>query len=476
MGPSGYKAVLVATTLATILDAAPPREDIGYELLFADSTAPVDWECWKFPTLPRWVNGSFILPGVGQFSFGGLQFKGALDGFGKTHRFQLSEGKICMRARMMPTGFYNESLARGTVAPGMLFDETAPPRPPCPPKPRCAPCAMCLVCLVLQKPPSCNIKALHIHQPSPRSRSSLLSLLLFERYPSCNVKAPNDNTFVNTIRLGNEFSTWTDSTSADSFNPYTLGINGKYNWTDANAKIGHFGDMGVLSSAHPLRRDAGLGDLVSLQIDTPVGPDWLPLQAGYVNVLTVTDEKPHERRLLHVSPRQPDAPYFHSFGVTADFTVLGFTPLKYEMWGAILGQPMSQCLKASVPLKTFFHVVPFNGSAATTFAVPEVPHRRARTRARTDARMHARMHGSTRAGIHLQPSCERVPERLWDRVRCRHVAGRRGLVDTGRCTGRLPKKQDREGRCWPHDHKAAGISICAAPVWTAERHGHKAAD
>ena len=149
----------MAVVLVAVISESTPHDDIGYELLFEDSTTPVDWDCWDAPNLPRWVNGSFVLPGVGQFSFGGLQFKGALDGFGKNHRFQLSDGQICMRARMMPTGFYNNSMKLGTVAPNMLFDETVPPRPPCP-----------------------------ANAP---------------KYPSCNVNAPNDNTFVNTVRLGN---------------------------------------------------------------------------------------------------------------------------------------------------------------------------------------------------------------------------------------------------------------------------------
>jgi len=96
------------------------HEDIGYDLMFEDSLNETAWDCWDVPQLPSWVNGSFIVPTVAQFSFGGREFKGALDGFGKMHRFQMSEGKLCLKAKIMRTGFYNQSMVR-TIPPSFLF-------------------------------------------------------------------------------------------------------------------------------------------------------------------------------------------------------------------------------------------------------------------------------------------------------------------------------------------------------------------
>merc|ERR1711907_371266 len=172
---SSQVVAVAAIALAVFIKAA---EDIGYEELFEDSIKPVPWTCWDNAGLPSWLNGSFIIPSVGQFSFGGRKFKGTLDGFGKLHRFQLAGQQICERANMMLTGFYNTSMKEGTIAPGMLFDETEPPRPPC-----------------------------NVSDPSA------------PKYPSCNVKAPNDNTFVNTIKLGQEYLTITDSVYADHVDP-----------------------------------------------------------------------------------------------------------------------------------------------------------------------------------------------------------------------------------------------------------------
>ena len=59
---------------------------------------------------------------------GEQRFNDILDGFGKLHRFEMSAGKVCFSAKMMDTGFYTESVEKGRIADGVLFDETTPPR------------------------------------------------------------------------------------------------------------------------------------------------------------------------------------------------------------------------------------------------------------------------------------------------------------------------------------------------------------
>lgn len=170
-----------------LLAASRAQDDVGYEYLFEDSTETVEWQCWDAPQLPSWLNGSFIIPAVGQFSYNGYKFQGTLDGFGKLHRFQLADGQVCERARMMLTGFYNNSHEMKAVAPAMLFDETDPPRPPC-----------------------------NVSEPTHK------------KYPSCNVDAPNDNTFVNTIKLGDEYLTLTDNVTPDHVDPWNAQVVGMH--------------------------------------------------------------------------------------------------------------------------------------------------------------------------------------------------------------------------------------------------------
>ena len=220
---------------------------------------------------PSWVNGSWILPTVAQFGIGGRNFTGVLDGFGKLNRFELANQQVCFRSQMMQTAFYKNSQQMGTVAPGMLFNETIPPRK-CPPG---------------------------------------------KTIPSCNVKAPNDNTYVNTFKLGDHYTTWTDSPVLNEIDPHSIQVTGKFNWTD---QIGHPRHLGVLGAAHPVRRLNGAKELVLLQIDTPILPDILQ-QGAYVDVAQVDDRNPHQRELIHTSKKQQRTPYFHSFGLTEDYVV-----------------------------------------------------------------------------------------------------------------------------------------------------------
>jgi len=211
----------------------------------------------------------------------------------------------------------------GTVAPGMLFGDTEPPR----------------VC------------------PADAPK-----------VPPCNLAAPNDNTFVNTVKLGDHFTTWTDSTHLSTIDPHTLNVTGRFNWTDDinHGKL----HMGVLSSAHPIRRLDGEKELVTLQINPSVLPEFLHL-GGFVDVALVNDDQPHVRSLVRSSKRLEHTPYLHSFGVSEDFVILPFTPLTYNMWQTIEGKPMNEAFQAHPGSnQTVFHLFPLNGSTPLEFTAP----------------------------------------------------------------------------------------------------------
>jgi len=115
----------------------------------------------------------------------------------------------------------------------------------------------------------------------------------------------------------------------------------------------------------------GKGDLVALQIDVPFAPDWMPVVGGgFVHVVTIGDSNPHERQLLHTSKRQPITPYFHSYGVTTNHVILGYTPMRYDMFPSIEGKPMIDAFTQSTPLATKFSVIPFDGSTAIEMDAP----------------------------------------------------------------------------------------------------------
>lgn len=123
-----------------------------------------------------------------------------------------------------------------------------------------------------------------------------------------------------------------------------------------------------MGTAHPVRRD-GTGDWVTLQVDAaPV--DGLGL-GNYVDVLTISDETPYERKRIYSSKKMSDAVYFHSFGVTHDYVVLPYQPLGLAMTPVIQNKGMSEAFHQLDPLVTTFEAVPFDGGEPLQFTAPE---------------------------------------------------------------------------------------------------------
>jgi len=289
-----------------------PAADLGYELIFKSENSTVDNKCFPAPNLPAFLNGSYLFAAIGQLEMGEQRFNDILDGFGKLHRFEMSAGKVCFSAKMMDTGFYTESVEKGRIADGVLFDETTPPRRKC-------------------------------------------------LDPMCNVFAPNDNVIINTVKLGTDYLMVTDSPTALNFDPATLGMKSKHKWSDHMVK---FGNMGELSSGHPLRWP-GDGRLLDLVVEAP----YIGKGNGTVDIFAVSDEDPTQRMLLnrYETPKNY-LPYFHSFGVTENFMVLPHQNVTTDFSIIELGHPMSDCFKDYD--KHEFVLVPLNGSTPLLFQIP----------------------------------------------------------------------------------------------------------
>ena len=156
--------------------SAPRSIDTQYNELFRGYNTTVDSRvsaCVDIPRAADIADGSFIMPSLGQFNMGPMSLNGALDAYGKLSRFTISGGRVCFAARMMATGFWNASVAEGEVAPGVLFMETTPPR---------------------------GNKGM------------------------TNLKGPNDNSYVNTVAVGDRFFAVTDSRFVVEFDPTSLAV------------------------------------------------------------------------------------------------------------------------------------------------------------------------------------------------------------------------------------------------------------
>lgn len=229
--------------------------------MFQSNTTRVDNSCFRTTPYPAYMAGMYLFASIGQMELGGFRFQDVLDGFGKIHRFDMAPDtdQICFSTKMMDTGFYNESMAQGKVAAGVLFKETIPPR-------------KCLL-------------------------------------PVCNILAPNDNVVINTVSIGADYMMVTDSPTTLNFDPARLHMTGVHKWDDHFVK---WGNKGMLGSGHPLRWP---GDAQNRLLNIVVEAPYVGGGASLVDIVAVSDDEPNKRELINrYKAPKGYTPYFHSFG------------------------------------------------------------------------------------------------------------------------------------------------------------------
>eukprot|EP00421_Protoceratium_reticulatum_P071736 CAMPEP_0168414874 /NCGR_PEP_ID=MMETSP0228-20121227/29949_1 /TAXON_ID=133427 /ORGANISM="Protoceratium reticulatum, Strain CCCM 535 (=CCMP 1889)" /LENGTH=508 /DNA_ID=CAMNT_0008428681 /DNA_START=46 /DNA_END=1569 /DNA_ORIENTATION=+ len=310
-----FVALFVPVSLAALATGS----DVGYNRLYQTAPEEFSHRCVAVErAFPDWAEGDFVISSVGRFEMGGRRFTGFADAFGKMHRFELKGSTVCATYRMMGTGFYNESLKAGTIGKGLLFYETEPPRS-CP-----------------WGEAICKVQ---------------------------NLAAPNDNTFVNTMRVGPHLVTLTDSPVAIEVDARTLNVVGNYKWEDSLVSM----RVPYSGSAHPLPHPS-TGDMVDF-----VGTENVMTGESTIRMYTLSDKSPKERRSLVDIP-DGSPPYMHSFGLTAQHVVLPRMPVRFDFAGAAL-RTMAQAFQ-EIPINApsadnAFHVVPLGGGKPIVRMLPE---------------------------------------------------------------------------------------------------------
>jgi len=278
--------------------------DVGFELLYTTSNAPVGRTCYDLDDKID-LNGTYMVPSTAQMEMGVEKFTTILDSFGRMNRIEFirDQGELCVTQKMLDTKFYNRSKKLGAVAPGFIFTETDPPRK----------------CPGLLHLPGCNIISMALNEV--------------------------DNTYVNTIKIGDSFFLITDTHNWIELDINTLHTNGNAKWKQSplNIKTMHITEMG---SAHPVplpvSGTGSSGVYVSLKINTPMTGS-----TTSVELFTVpSDASPLVEDILAtvetstLVPSMPGAyvPYMHSFGLTADLGLILFQPLKMNMGAMFSGK------------------------------------------------------------------------------------------------------------------------------------------
>lgn len=299
---------LVLLSFSLGASAIPPT-DVGYDLLFADTLKEVDQECTDAPGLPSFFNGNFYISGPAQFSIGGIKFKCALDAFGKINKFELANKQVCFSAKMLRTGFYNDSIKANTVAPGLLFLGTDPPR----------------------KCPFYN--------------------------PMCNLlDAQGDNNYVNTLKVGDDYTLISDTSLMLDFDPKSLRVLGHRKFKEKSWV--HKLHIGALGSAHPLKPREG-NFWIELLMESPM------MGKSYLDIYKMCNSNDGRVRTLIRSIQTNNTQYMHSFGMTNNYVILPFN-LALDMMKAMPPHPPSM-ENAFVPDWDGIHVVSLDNGEVQKF-------------------------------------------------------------------------------------------------------------
>lgn len=265
--------------------------------------------------LPSWAQGDWVIPSLGQFEMNDRKFVGALDAFGKMQRFELKEDEVCATYRIMDTGFYNESVQRNTIGRGLLFFETDPPRK-CP---------------------------------------------VYD--PVCNIMGANDNTFVNTFKVGGKLLSNTDGPAMLELDPQSMAVKGLHKWNDKLQ-----GQVCYSGSAHPLPHPT-TGEWVDF-----ISNGRITSQKTDVRVYSLSDDDPGNRKsITDVETDLP--PYMHSFGLTSKYMVFPRMPVAFDS-KSIFYKPMHEAfievnLTADSPAEdNSLMIVPLDGGKPIVRPLP----------------------------------------------------------------------------------------------------------
>lgn len=305
--------------------ALAKRIDVGYEQLFQNYGEAWEETCMDVPDMPAFLDGTFIMPAVGLYAVGNRKLTAVLDGYGKFHKFQMHNGRVCVKARMMESAWYNQSVASNTISSSLLFFETEPARDACP-----------------ADSGSCN------------------------NYPN----APNDNAFVHMIELDDgKYVAMTDSPLLLDFSPSTLDVLGLHQWDDDLADDGY---EAPLASAHMIKHPTS-GLYTGLSMQRPLKDPTLP---SYVSIFQVPKGQPKgQPTVREVLTKVPLAvmPYMHSYKVTPDFGVLLLQPFGVNWNTTHAGGTLTSAFKdTSTGKNTQFVVAPLDGGEPRVFDALEV--------------------------------------------------------------------------------------------------------
>lgn len=293
-------------------------EDIGFETLFNNHTAEVlKQQCVAIPHAIAMLNltGHFVIQSSSQYGMGGQSFRAWLDAYWHIHKFTLREGSLCYKARRIRTGFYNDSISQGAVAPGVLFMETMPARKGC-------------------------------HPRIPGIPAGL-----------CNLLAPNDNNFAVSYRIKDKknyrYSLMTDTELHLDFDIDSLTVIGKRHFKDHFARPLHIRKGG---GTH-LQCEVGKGSAAGDCNGDMYGVVFEQGSSNAIDLYRLRSGKADLRELVARVP-VPYAPgSMHSFGLTKDYAILPLQPFTFDAHVMMEGGDLMHAIRTKNATQTSIYII-----------------------------------------------------------------------------------------------------------------------
>jgi len=281
--------------------------DEGYDILYKTFDEPIERTCFTLSQKTSFAKGTWVIPSVGQFEMGNNKFTSVLDGFGKLHKFDFVSDQVCFTSKMIESGFYNESMAKGKAAPGVLFMDMQPP--------------------------------MHYNYAQ-------------------KMGGPNDNVYVKTLRVGETYFSLTDAQTMLEFSPADLSIVKKVEFSDAM-------DKGKIAtgSAHAMKRGECMigidpqSDLGGANVNVIV----YEMCPSNDKDKSKRNNGKFERKILN-SYNFTYIPYCHSFGLSENYAILPHQGLYFD-YNKVLkgGQPLVNATIDVSDQPLVVKVVPLNG-------------------------------------------------------------------------------------------------------------------
>jgi len=246
--------------------------------------------CYDTPHMPSNIQGTYIVSGPAWWTgpspgtTGDYQMQGIFDGLAKANTFVIGNKKVCHASKWMNTSIARKAEEIGHI-PGMLFEESVPPRPSCPMK---------------------------------------------NKFCESNVMV--DNNWVNVIEIGGRVVMLSDTPHMLVMDLDTLDVTGNLVWSDDKPSgTGPNPDWAsplhavASGSAHPIpfHNSNTYVDVVTEVMEGPGLCLFPPVDCHFLAVYTFESDVSGMQSRKHLrSLPFSSAPYLHSFGVTDNYIVL----------------------------------------------------------------------------------------------------------------------------------------------------------